>query len=114
MKHIEILKHEHAMSIMKRQACTKINRSLEIVTNSKAPSMVVDPPKFLDSGAPSMCHFSSNAPTIKAPNLSRFERFLTYIKYTRWGFWYPYFLGSYGVSLVRNPSIFIFIKNKNI
>ena len=90
------------------------NRSLEIVTKFKAPSMVVDPPKFLDSGAPSMCHFSSDALTIKAPNLSRFERFLTYIKNIRWEFWYPYFLGSYGVSLVRHPKIFILSKIKMI
>ena len=44
--------------------------------------------------------------TTKASSLSRFVRALT-IKKQRWGFWYPFSFGSLGVSLVRNPNIFI-------
>ena len=106
MKHIK-QKHEHAKCYYERTSMHIKSRSLEIVTNSKAPTMVVVPPKPLIVMHPRVSPSSPIASTIKAPNLSRLERSLTYIKNMGWGFWYPFFLGSLGVSLVRNPKIFI-------
>ena len=48
-------KHEHAMNMIYVKSMYTKGRSLEIVTNSKAPSMVVIPPKLLDSGASNVC-----------------------------------------------------------
>ena len=44
-------KHEHAMNMIYVKGMYIKSRSLEIVTNSKAPNMVVVPPKLLDRDA---------------------------------------------------------------
>ena len=77
---------------------------LEIVTKPKnyAPklqNMVVVPPNLFDSDASNMCVHQVHTSTTKAPSLSRFVRALTYIKNQRWEFWYPFFLGPWGLVL---------------
>ena len=54
-----------------------------------------------------VCPSSPCATTIKTPSLSHFVRARTYIKSTRWGFWYPFSFGSLRVSIVKNPNILI-------
>ena len=90
------IKHEHAKKNIsyKKKHVNKL-RVLEIVTKPrnyapKLQNMVVVPPNLLDSDESNMCPSNPCASTIKAPNLSRLVRALTYIKNKRWGFWYPF------------------------
>ena len=56
--------------------------------------------------------FSSERIHLKAPMLSHQARAHTYIKYNRGGFWYPYSIGSMGVSIFPNLNKF-YLQNLN-
>ena len=109
MKH----KSQNMLKILSIKKACKLNGSLEIVTKpyalfSKSSKHGGPPPNFLDSDASIWCvHLAHHAYAIKAPILSRHVRAHTYIKHKWWRFWYPFLLGSMGVSIIRKPNTFI-------
>ena len=93
------LKHAKNSSNVKACKTRSFRDSYQYMNYTLNPqNMVFVPSNLLDSGASNVCPSSPCASTTKAPNLSRRVRTRTYIKYKRWGFWYPFSFGSMRVS----------------
>ena len=58
----------------------------------------------LESDASKLFSLSTERIYFKAPTLSRYARAHSYIKNQRGGLWYPFSIGSTGVSIFSNPN----------